>query len=187
MGKQHGKRKGKEKKRKGKERTEGKQNQSMLTGSLHYCTLLSKEFLLFFTMPIFVETVTPIRTTIAICLMISLAVYTLEDMRTWLPTIGSCLICFLVFHVTPHFLSVVFSIVSSIALRAPGDMRATAKCRMSPLPTVFTLLYSWVHVSSMNGCNKLSNIELLIDDVLHIRTALGISDIHPNYCFIQLG
>ena len=122
--------KGKEKKRKEKEkkRTEGKQNQSMLTGSLHYCTLLSKEFLLFFTMPIFVEMVMPIRTTIAICLMISLAVYALEDMRAWLPTIGSHSICFLVFHTTPCFLSVVFGIVSSIALSAPGDMRATAKC-----------------------------------------------------------
>ena len=82
MGKQHGKRKRKEKKRKGKERTEGKQNQTMLTGSLYYCTLLLKEFLLLFTMPIFVEMVMPIRTTIAICLMISLVVYALEDMRT---------------------------------------------------------------------------------------------------------
>ena len=128
MGKQHGKRKRKEKKRKGKERTEGKQNQTMLTGSLHYCTLLLKEFLLLFTIPIFVEMVIPIRTTIAICLMISLAVYALEDMRTWLFTIGSCSICFLVFHATSRFLSVVFSVVSFIALSAPGDMRAIAKC-----------------------------------------------------------
>ena len=172
---------------KGKERTEGKQNQSMLTGSLYYCTLLSKEFLLFFTMPIFVEMVTLIRTTIAIRLMISLAVYVLEDMRTWLPTIGSHSICFLVFHATPCFLSVVFSIVSSITLSAPGDMRATAKCQMSPLPTVFTLQYSWVHVSSANSRNKSSNIESSIDNVLHTRTTLVIPDIHPNYCFIQLG
>jgi len=174
-------------KEKEKKRTEGKQNQSMLTGSLHYCTLLSKEFLLFFTMPIFVEAVTPIRTTIAIHLMISLAVYALEDMRTWLPTIGSCSICFLVFHATPHFFSMVFSIVSSIALSTPGDMRATAKCRIFPLPTVFTLRYSWVHVSSMHSRNKSSNIELSIDDVLHARTTLGIPDVHPNYCFIRLG
>ena len=156
----------------------------MLTGLLHYCTLLLKEFLLFFTMPIFVETVTPIRTTIAIRLMISLTVCTLEDMRIWLPTIGSRSICFLVFHATPHFLSVVFGIMSSITLSTPGDMRTTAKCRMSPLPTVFTLWYSWVHVSSVNGRNKSSNIELSIDDVLRARTTLGISDVYPNYCFI---
>ena len=159
----------------------------MLTGSLYYCTLLLKEFLLLFTMPIFVEMVMPIRTTIAICLMISLVVYALEDMRTQLFTIGSCSICFLVFHATSRFLSVVFSVVSSIALSAPGDMRMTAKCQMSPLPTVFTLQYSWVHVSSANSRNKLSNIESLIDDVLHARTALVIPDVHPNYCFIRLG
>ena len=159
----------------------------MLTGLLHYCTLLSKEFLLFFTMPIFVETVTPIRTSIAIRLMISLTVCALEDMRIWLPTIGSRSICFLVFHATPHFLSVVFGIMSSITLSTPGDMRAIAKCRMSPLPTVFTLWYSWVHVSFTHSRNKSSNIESSIDDVLHARTTLGIPDVHPNYCFIRLG
>ena len=100
----------------------------MLTGSLHYCTLLAKEFLLFFTMPISVEPVMPIRIAIAICLMVSFAVHAFEDMRTWLTSNGGCAICFLVFHATLCFLSVVFSIVSSIALGAPGDMRVTAKC-----------------------------------------------------------
>ena len=97
----------------------------MLTGLLHYCTLLSKEFLLFSTMPIFIEMVIPIRTTIAIHLMVFLAIHALEDMRTWLTNIGSCVICFLVFHTAPHFLSVVFGIMSSVALSAPGDVRAT--------------------------------------------------------------
>ena len=97
----------------------------MLTGLLYYCTLLSKEFLLFSTMPIFIETVMPIRTTIAICLMVSLAIHALEDMRAWLTNIGSHAICFLVFYTAPHFLSVVFGIMSSIALGTPGDVRAT--------------------------------------------------------------
>ena len=97
----------------------------MLTGLLHYCTLLSKEFLLFSTMPIFIEMVIPIRTTIAIHLMVFLAIHALEDMRTWLTNIGSCVICFLVFHTAPHFLSVVFGIMSSIALGTPGDVRVT--------------------------------------------------------------
>jgi len=121
MGIQHEKRKEKEN---GKEK-EKKTNQATLTGLLHYCTLLSKEFLLFSTMPISIEMVTPIRTTIAICLIISLAIYALEDMRTWLTNIGSRVIRFLVFHAAPHFFSVMFSFMSSIALSAPGDMRAT--------------------------------------------------------------
>ena len=163
-------------KRKGKKEKEKETNLSMLIGLLHYCTLLTKEFLLFFTVPI--------RTAIAIRLMVSFAVHAFEDMRTWLTSNGGHTICFLIFHTTPCFLSVVFGIVSSIALGTPGDMRATAKCQMTPLPTVFTLRNSWVHICSANGCNKLSNIESTIDDVLCARTTLGVPDIHPYYCFI---
>jgi len=45
-------------------------------------TLLSKEFLLFFTMPIPIEMVMPVRTTRAVHLMISFAIHTFKDMRT---------------------------------------------------------------------------------------------------------
>ena len=76
-------------------------------------------------MPIFIEIVMPIRITIAICLIVSLAIHALEDMRTWLTNIGSYAIRFLVFHTLPRFLSVVFGIMSSIALSTPGDIRAT--------------------------------------------------------------
>jgi len=176
----------KEKKKKRKKEKK-ETNLVTLTGLLHYCTLLSKEFLLFSTMPHFVEPVAPIRTTIAIRLMVSLAIHTFEDMRTWLTNIGSHAIHFLVFHTTPRFLSVVFGIMSSIALNAPGDVRATTKCQMSPLPTVFTLRNPWVHVCSANSCNESSNIKSPIDDVLCVRTALGIPDVHPYYCFIRLG
>ena len=67
-------------KRKGKKEKET--NLSTLIRSLHYCTLLTKEFLLFFTMPISVEPVMPIRTAIAIRLMVSFTVHAFEDMRT---------------------------------------------------------------------------------------------------------
>ena len=108
-----------------KEKEKKRKKKTNLVGLLHYYTLLSKEFLLFSTVPIFVEPVMPIRTTIAIYLMVSLAIHTFEDMRTWLTNIGSCAICFLVFHTTPCFLSVVFGIMGSIALSTPGDVRAT--------------------------------------------------------------
>ena len=76
-------------------------------------------------MLILIETVTPIRTTIAVCLMVSFAIYTLENMRIWLTNLGSCMIYFLVFYAIPHFLSMMFGIMSSIALSASGDMRVT--------------------------------------------------------------
>ena len=57
--------------------------------------------------------------------MVSFAIYALEDMKTWLTNLGSHAIYFFVFHATPCFLSVMFGIMSSIALSIPGDMRAT--------------------------------------------------------------
>ena len=116
---------GKKRKKKWKKK-EKKTNLVVLTGLLHYYTLLLKEFLLFSTMPIFVEPVTPIRTAIAIRLIVSLAIHVFEDMRTWLTNGGSHAISFLVFHATLCLLSMVFGIVSSVVLSAPGDMRATA-------------------------------------------------------------
>ena len=159
----------------------------MLTGLLYYCTLLSKEFLLFSTIPIPIETVMPIRTTIAVCLIVSFAIYTLEDMRIWLTNLSSCTIYFLVFHAIPCFLSVMFGITSSIVLSTPGDIRVTTQCQMFLLPTVLTLRNSWVHVSLTNGHNKSPNVKLSIDDVLYTRTALGIPDIYPYHRFIRFG
>ena len=78
MGRQHEKWK-RNRKEKEKER---KLNLTTLTGLLHYCTLLSKEFLLFPTMPISIELVMPVRTTIAVHLMIPFAIHAFEDMRT---------------------------------------------------------------------------------------------------------
>jgi len=76
-------------------------------------------------MPILIKIVMPIRTTIAVCLMVSFAIYTLKDMRTWLTNLSSYMIYFLVFYATPCFLSVMFGIISFIALSISGDMRVT--------------------------------------------------------------
>ena len=89
MGKQHEeKEKRKERKKEKKEKEQEKKNLCKLTGLLHYCTLLLKEFLLFLPMPIPVEMVTPVRTMITICLMVSFAVHTFEDMRTQHTNLG---------------------------------------------------------------------------------------------------
>ena len=117
----------KEKEKKIKERKR-KRNLAMLIGSLYYCTLLSKEILLFPTIPVPIEMVAPVRTAIAICLMVSFAIHAFEDVRAWLTIFGGHSVCFFVVHATPRFLSVVFSRVSSIAFGTSGDMRTTAEC-----------------------------------------------------------
>jgi len=176
----------KEREKKRKERKR-KRNLATLTGSLHYCTLLSKEFLLFSPMPVPIETVAPVRTAIAIHLMVSFAIHAFEDVRAWLTVFGSRLVCFFVVHATPCFLSVVFGRVSSIAFGASGDMRTTAECRVAPLPTVLALRDIWICVGTSNGSDVASNIEASVDDVLSYRTALGIPDVHPNHHLVGFG
>ena len=83
---------------------------------------------MFSTIPLTIETVVPIWTTIAVCLMVAFAVHAFEDVWTRLAFLGGQMICFLVFHATPCFLSMVFGNMSSIALGILGDMRVTAKC-----------------------------------------------------------
>ena len=53
-----------------------------IIGLLHYYTLLTIEFLLFSTVSLFVKIVSPIRTFVAVCLIVSLVINILEDMRT---------------------------------------------------------------------------------------------------------
>ena len=128
-------------------------------------------------MPILVETITPIWTTIAIHLMVSLAVHAFEDMRTQLSFFGSCMIQLLVFHAVPCFLSVMFGDVSSIALGTSGDMRSIAECHMVLFLTVLALWNTRVHIGTLNSHDELSDVELMVDYVLCYRTALGILDI----------
>ena len=94
------------------------------------------------------------------------------------------MIYFLVFYTVPHFLSMVFSSMSSIALGTPGDMRTTTKCQMPPLPTVLTLWNTQIYVGAFNGSNELSYVEVTIDNVLHRRTALGIPDVYSDHCHV---
>ena len=164
-----------------------KTNLATLTGSLHYCTLLSKEFLLFPTMLVPIETVAPVRTAIAIRLMVSFAIHAFEDIRARLTIFGGRLVCFFVVHATPCFFSVVFGRVSSVALGASRDMRMTAECQVAPLPTVLALRDTWVCVGTSNSSNVASNIEVSVDDVLSYRTTLGIPDVHPNHRLVRFG
>ena len=113
--------------------------------------------------------------------MISFAVHAFEDVRTWLAFLGGCSICFLIVYATPHFLSVVFGRISSIALGAPGDMRAVTKCQMSSLLTVLALWDTWVHIGTFDGNNEMSDVEVTIDDVLYQRIALGFPDVYLDH------
>ena len=99
-------------------------------------------------------------------------------MGIWLPFQSSQVICFLIFHATPHFLPVMFGNMSSITLSASGDMRVAL------FPTVLTLRNARVYVRTMDSSYILSNVKLAIDDILCCRTALEIPDVNPNHCHV---
>ena len=77
-----------------------------------------------------------------------------------------------------------FGNMSSITLSISGDMRATAECQVVLFPTFLTLRNTGVYVHTTDDSYVLSNIELVIDDVLCYRTALRIPDVNPNHCHV---
>jgi len=56
-----------------------------------------------------------------------------------------------------------------------------------PLPAVLTLQNTWVHIHILNGSNETANVEMVVDNVLCQRTALGILDVDPNHSHIRFG
>jgi len=118
-------------------------------------------------MPTPVKMIAPVRTAMAIHLMIPFAIHTLEDVRAWLTDFGGHTVKFFIFSATPCLFSVMFSRMSSITFGTPGNMRVTTKYQVTPLPTVFTLRNSWVCVCTSNGSNVLSYVKITIDNILH--------------------
>ena len=118
-------------------------------------------------MPIPVKMIVPVRTGIAICLMVLFATYALEDVKTWLTNFGSHTVEFFIFSATPYLFSVMFGKMSFIAFGIPGDMRVTTKCQVILLLTVFTLRNSQICVCTSNGSNVLSYVKTMIDNILH--------------------
>jgi len=71
--------------------------------------------------------------------MVSFAVSTFEDMRTWLAFFGGYSVEVLVLFATLHIPSVMFSSMCPIALCISGHVRATTKCQVPLFPTVLVL------------------------------------------------
>ena len=61
-----------------------------------------------------VKTIAPVRTAIAIHLIIPFAIHALKDVGTWLTDFGSHTVEFFIFSATPCLFSVMFGKMSSI-------------------------------------------------------------------------
>ena len=127
------------------------------------------EFLLFSTMPISIEMVSLIWTSIAVCLMVAFTVGTFEDMR-----IRLAFLCseswrrqLIIFFITSCLFPIVFGIIEFI-ISTSGHMRLTTKGWMTPFLTVPILRNSQIHICSMDCNNNSSNIETSVDNQLGI-------------------
>jgi len=74
-----------------------------------------------------IKMIAPVRTAIAIHLMILFAIHALEDVRTWLTNFDSCMVEFFIFGATLCLFSVMFGRMSSIAFGIPRDIRVITK------------------------------------------------------------
>ena len=66
------------------------------------------------------------------------------------------------------------------------SLDSAKKHRMIPFPTVFTLRYIQIHVSTLNSSNVLANIEALVNESFSFATALNIPNIYPDNGYVQL-
>ena len=114
--------------------------------------------------------------------MIAPTIRAFECMRTWviflsLETRGvRLLICF---AALPKF-SVVFGSVRSIALNTLGVLDSAREDSVFPLPAVFALGDSRVHVHPSYGSDIPTDVKAPVDEALSFVTALMIPNVNPD-------
>jgi len=142
----------------------------------------------FFDMPFPIEAMSPKWTCVRVSLMISFAVRTFERIRTWFALLGfqSRRVKFSITLTTSTKLSMVFRLMWSVAFDALCPLYPAQKSQMSPLPAVFALGDSRVHVCSSNSSNVVADVEAPINEYFSIMTALNIPYINPDDCHVGL-
>jgi len=140
-------------------------------------------------MPFFVKAVLPKWTLHQVSDMGPLAVETLKQMRAWFT-----LLCFKskwvdlsVSFATPGKFLMIIDMIGTIALSAFRSLNATDSCQVIPLPAIFALGNTRVHVGISYCSDNVSNIESSVDDSSDIAIILVVPNIDPDNCHIRLG
>jgi len=136
----------------------------------------------FLLVPFPVESMSPEWALVGVSLVIAPAIRAFKCIRTWvaflsLETRGiRLLICF---AAPPKFL-VVFGSVWSIALDTLGALDSAREGSVSPLPAVFALGDSWVHVHPSYGGDIPADVKAPVDEALSFVTTLMIPNVDPD-------
>ena len=120
---------------------------------------------IFLLVPLPVKSVSLEWTQVGVGLVIATAVQTFEQMRTWLAFLGfqSWWVDLGVGFATPAKFSVVFGFVRTITFNILGFLDFAGECCVTPLPTVFALWNSGVHVGSSDSCDEVADVEVSVD------------------------
>ena len=139
-------------------------------------------------MPFFIKPIFPEWTCCCVCLMLSMAVYTFEGMQIWFAffSFEAWRINFIVHFAAPSEFMVIFLLVRSVTLYAFWALNSARESQMTPLPTVFTLRNTRVHISHSNHHNIPSNIETSINKAFSLGSTLCIPNVDPHNGHIRL-
>ena len=141
----------------------------------------------FLLLPLSVEPVFPEWALDGVGLVVTSAIGTFECVQARIAFFGfkmrwvHLLVCF----AAPPKFSVVFQFVWSIALDAFRPLDSTRESCVSPLPAIFALGDSQVHVCSSYGSNISANVKVPINKVLSFAATLVIPDVNPNYGHVR--
>jgi len=120
--------------------------------------------------------------------MFALAVWTFERIETRLFLLGfkPRRVSLFVSFATPYKLAMMNSLVRAVIFDIFHPLNSAHTCYMTPFPTVFTLWYSGIHISTTNCGDKTFNIEYFIDKTPCFQATLSIPDIGPDDGHVQL-
>jgi len=119
----------------------------------------------FLLLPLFVKPMPLERILIWVGLVVSPTVWTFECV--WTQFLFLCFksrgVCFFICLTAAFKFAMVFQFVRAIAFDTLRSLYSARECHMTPLPAVFALGYTRIHVSIPNSRNILADVETLVD------------------------
>ena len=139
-------------------------------------------------LPFLIESMPLEQTQIWVSLVVTPAIQAFEHIWAWFLFLcfKSWRIWFFIHFIAPSKFAVIFQLVRTIAFDTLRFLDSTRKCWMIPFPTVFTLRYTQIHVSTPNSSDVLADIEALVNESFSFVTTLNIPNIYPNNGHVRL-
>jgi len=129
------------------------------------------------------------RTLVRVCLIIILAIWTLERVgaQFFLLCFKPKRVSFRIYFTIPSEIMMIFRFMRTIALYAFRSLNSTWKCCMTPFPAILVLEYSWIYICIPDGYYVASNVEASTYQSFSLVTALNIPNVKPDNGHVWFG